>query len=183
MALNLSITFPCKPYVRCFIEQNYGIPIRFYRDKGLMTIIRLLLSRQDSSDDYRPINPNIYCDKVTFHINEHDYNHYGGIFSNRAIMDINLYFEGKVKLLMRSWISAQHTYGMAAIEAVKQFQDVFGYPENVWKAESIYKDCQRNGVFDPEPRKLLKQEIHKIILCQMSKNRTVTKLGLSEYNI
>lgn len=181
MPYNFSVKFPCKTYVRCFIEQNYGKPVRFYRDKSLMVIIRLLLSRRSSNLDYRPINRGIYSDSVTFWINEKDYAHHGCELSNQAIMDLNKYFEGKVKNLMRSWCATQHSFGLPAVECVKEFQERFGFPEHIWKFESIYKDCQRNHVFGRNLRERLREEIHHIILSQMSDNRTITQLARSTY--
>lgn len=175
MPYNFTVTLPCKPYVKCFIEQNYGKPVRFYRDKGLMVIVRLLLTRKDTKLDFRPINKGVYCDELNFQINENDFNHYGCILSNQAIMDLNKYFEDKVKNLMRSWCASQHAFGISAVDCVKAFQTKFGFPEHVWKFESIYKDCQRNNVFEKETDRLLSEKIHKIILSQMSKNRTITQ--------
>lgn len=181
MAFSFSITFPAKPYVRLFIEQNYGTPIRFYRDKGLMVTIRLMLQKRDTSLDYRALNRDVYSDTVTFYINEIDYNHYGGFLSNQAVMDINQYFEQKVKTFMRTWCSAQHFYGMTAIGAVKNFQQRFGFPEHIWKAESIYKDCQRNNIFSRDKEMLMEQKITEIILSQMSRNRTITTQAKNVY--
>jgi hypothetical protein len=175
MAFSFSVTFSAKPYVRLFIEQNYGTPVRFYRDKAIMSLIRLMLQKKDTSLQYRPINKDIYSETVTFHLNETDYNHYGGFLSNQAIMDINRYFEQKVRMFMRSWCAAQYFYGMSAIDTVKSFQQRFGFPEHIWKAESIYKDCQRNNIFSQEKNSLMEQKITEIILSQLSKNRTITQ--------
>ncbi|MDR3142970.1 MAG: hypothetical protein LBU37_14760 [Tannerellaceae bacterium] len=175
MAFNFSVTFPSKPYVRLFIEQNYGNPVRFYRDKAIMSLIRLMLQKKDTSLQYRPVNKDIYSDTVTFYLNETDYNHYGDFLSNQAIMDINRHFEQKVRMLMRSWCSAQYFYGMPAIDTVKYFQERFGYPEHIWKAESMYKDCQRNNIFSQEKNLLMEQKITEIILSQLSRNRTITQ--------
>ncbi|WP_099463377.1 hypothetical protein [Parabacteroides provencensis] len=174
MPYNFTVTLPCKPYVKCFIEQNYGKPVRFYRDKGVMVIVRLLLMRNSKNLEYRPINKEVYPEVLTFQINEKDYEHYGCYLSNQAIMDLNKYFESKVKTLMRSWCASQHSFGMPAVECVNAFQSKFGFPEHIWKFESIYKDCQRNNVFEKETDRLLSEKIHKIILSQMSKNRTIT---------
>lgn len=177
MPYNFTVTLPCKPYVKCFIEQNYGKPVRFYRDKEVMVIVRLLLSRKDSKLNFRSINKDVYSDEVTFQINENDYNHYGCILSNQGVMDLHKYFESKVKHLMRSWCASQFAFGLSAVDCVKSFQNKFGYPEHIWKFESIYKDCQRKGVFIKDTEKLLSEQIHKIILSQMSRNRTITQQG------
>lgn len=181
MSIYVNIELPVKPYVRCFIEHNFDIPVRFYKDKAAMSFVRLLLEKNDHKSDYRPINKNIYSDCLKFQINESDLNHYGCHLSNQAILDLNNFFETKAKEMMRSWIAAEHAFGMPANECVKEFQRKFGFPQSVWKAESIYKDCQRNNIFNPELKKQLEQRIHLIVLSQLSKNRTITKLGKATY--
>ena len=167
------------PHVKCFIEQNYNNPTSFNRDKKLMSMIRLHLQKNDSRYNYRPLNRDVYSSNVDFKINESDFNHYGHQLSNYAIMEINKYFENKLKHLMRTWCSAQFLYGTSAVDCVREFQLRFGYSENIWKFESIYKDCQRNNVFVKETG--LSQQIHKIVLSQMSKNRTLTQFGKNCY--
>lgn len=179
MPYNFTVTFPCKPYVRVFIEQNYGKPVRFAKDKGLMVIIRLLLQRKQTNR--WPINLNVYTDNVSFTINEYDYNHFGGELNECAVIELNNYFENKVKTMMRTWCKTMHDYGKPAKECVLMFQSKFGYPEHIWKFESIYKDCQRNDVFDKDFDKVMTEKIHKIFLRQMSRNRTITQRAIQVY--
>lgn len=109
MAITFSVELPCKPNVKVFIEQNYGQPVRFNKDKTLMALIRTLLERNDSRLNWRPINRSIFSDKVTFYISEYDFRQYGGSLSHQAIMDLNRLFDSRAKALMRS-ISIQALY-------------------------------------------------------------------------
>ncbi len=169
MAITFSVELPCKPNVKVFIEQNYGSPVRFNKDKTLMALIRTLLEKNDSRLNWRPINRSIFSETVIFYISDYDFRQYGGYLSHQAIMDLNRLFDSRVKALMRSWCSTQYAFGKSKFESIRAFQDKFGFSEDVWSFETIKKDCQRNNVFVNETKKLIESEFHKIIIAQMSR--------------
>lgn len=181
MPLKFSITFPCKPYTRVFIEQNYGTPVRFYRDKGTMTLIRLGLSRKDTHNNHLTASAYTYPDQVTFYLTEDDYNRYGGELTYNTIQFINQLFEDRAKKMMLSFCSAQYSYGMKPFESILLFQEKFGFPEEVWKFESIYKHCQRNNAFKKTFRTEMEDRISKIVLENLSAERTITTQGKCIY--
>ena len=181
MAITFSVELPCKPNVKVFIEQNYGQPVRFNKDKTLTALIRTLLEKKDSRLKWRGINASVFSEKVIFYISEYDFNLYGGYLSAQAIMDLNRIFDTRAKTLMRSWCSAQYSYGKTAVECVKTFQERFGFTEDIWKFESIIKDCKRNNVFDSDTNKLIENKIHNLIIAQMSGNRTITNQAKQYY--
>ena len=161
MPYNFSITFPCKPYTRVFIEQNYGKPVRFYKDKGVMTLVRLGLSRKDLTED--------------------DYNRYGGELTYNSILFLNQLFEDRTKKMMLAFCSAQYTYGMKPFDTISLFQEKFGFTEQIWKFESIYKHCQRNAAFKKTYRQEMQEKISKIVLEKLSAERTITNQAKITY--
>lgn len=181
MPLNFSITFPCKPYTRVFIEQNYGKPVRFYKDKGIMTLIRLGLSRKDPHNNHLSPSTDVYPDQVTFYVTEDDYNRYGGNLTYNTIQFLNQLFEDKAKKMMLSFCSAQFSYGMKPFDSILLFQEKFGFPEEIWKFDSIYKHCQRKHAFRKTYRSEMKDKIFQIVLEKLSAERTITKQGKITY--
>jgi hypothetical protein len=134
-----------------------------------MDIVRIYLKR-DSSDT--EINTNIYSESIEFVLNESDYNHHGSVLDRYAVTKLNALFENKAKTLMRSWCAAQYNYGLSAVDAVKAFQEKFGFSEEIWKAETIMKDCQRNNVFLRDISNMRIDSVHKIVLSHLSEKRT-----------
>lgn len=181
MALNFTMTFPCKPYTRVFIEQNYGRPVRFYKDKGVMTLLRLGLTRKDTHNNHLLLSSEVYCDNVTFFLSEDDFNRYGEELTYNSILFLNQLFEDKAKKMMLAWCSSQYAYGMKPFDTIKLFQEQFGYPEHIWKFESIYKHCQRNNAFKKEYRTEMQDRISKIVLEKLSAERTITKQAKMTY--
>lgn len=169
-----------KPHVKRFIEQNYSLPASFYKDKGTMFQIRLLLNRK-SNNNSRPVNTDIYSEEINIYLSEDDYNRYGGILSAREQLSFNNIFENRLRLFMTSWVGAQYFIGRNAGQCVADFQEKYGYPEEVWKFDCIYKYCQRNNVFMTSVKNALFEQISKIILEQMSKNRTLTNKAIDQY--
>lgn len=181
MSRYVSIKLPVKSYVKHFIEDNFSLPVRFYQDKFLMASIKNLLRKKPVSFNLDTFNVDVYSHNITFFINMTDFNRYGCYLDEAGILYINRYFENKIKTLMRSWCASQHAYGLPATICVREFQERFGFTEDIWKAESIYKDCQRNNVFNHDINHQLVNKIHDIILSEMSKNRTITNLALKLY--
>lgn len=179
--MNFTITSPCKPNVRVFIEQNYGKPVSFNKDKGVMLLFRLGLLRRSYHNDHRVINKDIYSDTVTFSVSEDDFNRYGGTLTYNAILYLNQVFEDRLKKMMLSWCSAQYSYGMKPFDTISLFQEKFGYPEDIWKFDSIYKHCQRNNAFTKEFRIEMHERISQIILEHLSAQRTITKQAKVTY--
>jgi hypothetical protein len=134
-----------------------------------MDTVRIYLKREGSDMD---INTNIYSGMIEFVLNESDYNHHGGVLDRYAVTKLNAIFENKVKTLMRAWCAAQYNYGLSAVDSVKAFQEKFGFTEEIWKTETIMKDCQRNNVFLREISNMRIDSVHKIVLSHLSEKRT-----------
>lgn len=181
MPYNFSITFPCKPYTRVFIEQNYGKPVRFYKDKGVMTLVRLGLSRKDRHNNHLTPSTKVFSDEVTFYLTEDDYNRYGGELTYNSILFLNQLFEDRTKKMMLAFCSAQYTYGMKPFDTISLFQEKFGFTEQIWKFESIYKHCQRNTAFKKTYRQEMQEKISKIVLEKLSAERTITNQAKITY--
>lgn len=179
--MTFTITFPCKPLVRVFIQQNYGSPAHLYKDKGVMALVRLGLSRKDCHNNHLAIHKDIYSDTVTLSVSEDDFNRYGGTLTYNTVLFLNQLFEDRLKKMMISWCSAQYSYGMKPFDTINKFQEKFGYPEEIWKFESIYKYCQRKNAFTKEFRNEMQERITKIILENLSAQRTITKQAKLTY--
>lgn len=140
------MTIPCKRYVKRFLEHNFGSPADLTRDAELYEDLRSRLvtpsRRRDSRVDYACLDK--YEDEVKIRIAEDDFYRYGWELTNTDIVRFNRRIELRVKLLMHSVVSSYLSMGIHLNMAVSYFQAKFDYGEDVWKKESIIKDCQRN---------------------------------------
>ena len=172
MANYVTIQLPVKPFVRHYVEQRFGSPARFYKDRGISSYLHALLGKVDRRLDFRGVNTSVYSEVLDIVLSVDTMERFGYSLSVRAVLDLNHYFEDSLKMLMRSWCAAQYAHGVPASLCVRLFQDTFGFADDIWKYEAIYKDCQRNDVFLKGHINNISNKIHELFLAQMSRNRT-----------
>ena len=188
MSLRFSITVFVKPRVKQFIKLNYGFPCSFYRDKNAMFQIRLLLSRTQNNarimnrNSFRPLKQDIYSEELKFYITEDDFNRFGAELSSASQIAFNNIFDNRLKLFMTSWVYTQYCLGRNISICIQEFQERFLHTEEIWKFEAIYKYCQRNHIFNSNIRRNeICEQLSKIVLAQMSKNRTLSQKCIETY--
>lgn len=176
------ISIPVKPYVKRFLELNYGDPVQFHADKADYAILRECLS------DSRRFDANYndflctYRDTVTVLLSERDFYRCGWEMSKTNIVKFGLHFENRAKILMRSIIGIYHGLGLPVHVSINKFQDRFYFDENVWPYGSIKKDFYRNGTahqidFDNE----IFNKVEKIVMTNLSKNGTISPSLIKDY--
>lgn len=176
MPSKFSITIPCKPYTKRFLEYNYGIPVDFTRDQTLYPNFREKLKRKSTRHDnaYTSLSLDKYCAKVEVKINEDDFYNHGWELTITEIVRFNREIEGRAKLFMYLIVSARISFGMNVIDAVKDFQDKFGFTEEIWPTDSIVRDCRRNmTVHKNEMIDNVSELIDKIIVEKLSEKGTI----------
>jgi len=165
-----------KPYVHHFLTSNFGNPADISTDKQLYSLFRRCLKKPSSRfrTKYDSLSMLRYSEKSQIIITEDDFYRYGWEMSKTDMVYFGRELENRVKFLMRSMVSMYLTF-MTQKNAILQFQESFGYNEEIWSYDSIKKDFFRNG---PNHRINLMEEItiksEHIILGNLSDLGTIS---------
>jgi len=172
-----SINLPCKPYVRRFLELNYGSPVDFTKDKTLYIEFRNKLERNLKHNDvyYGKLKMCRYTSTVEIKITESDFYRYGWELSKTEMVNFNTVIESRVKIFMYIIVSTRLSFGKSLTDCVSYFQDKYGFPEEVWPKESIIKDCNRNlTVTKNDIVDNISSLIDKITIAKLSEKKTIS---------
>lgn len=176
------VSVPVKPYVKVFLETNFGSPVEFTTSED-NKFFRNLLKRLDSRDDKKyPDVLHHYTETVEVLISEDTFYRYGWELTKTGIVNFGLNFENRAKTMMRTWVGVMRSVGFPQNTTINNFQERFLFSENEWSYDTIKKDMLRNGfwkhfgfdfaIFDI---------IHKIVLENLYKKGTISKKGLNVY--
>lgn len=180
----LTVDLPCKPYVKRFIEQNFGSPADFSRDGELYEYFRSKLVRNSIRQDrlYSKYNLDKYSESIKVIVTSDDFYRFGWEMSTTDTVRLNKKLECRVKLLAHMVISSQMVSGRGLTSSVDYFQMNFGFTEDVWKKESIIKECQRNMSMDKQAfPKNMAASLQRTVLDKLSVVDVVSKKGKKKY--
>jgi hypothetical protein len=178
-----TITIPVKPYVKRFIEINYGLPADFTNDPQTNKFFQELLRKPNSTYDKK--YPDVICTYTTeieVLISEHDFYRYGWELTKTDIVAFGKRFEDRAKVMMRSVVGVNIGLGLPINKSIERFQDRFLFCEDTWRYEAIKKDFYRNGqveLVDFDNEIFLK--IEKIIMRNLYDLGTVSKKAINDY--
>ncbi len=180
------VNFPCKPYVKRFLEINYGdseslggnSSIDISKDKALYAEFQQKLKNKSFRFESR-LNTYAferYSDGVNIKITQDDFYRYGWELTKTDIVYLNSIFEGRCKVLMYTAVGIRVAIGMNLTNSIELFQDKFMFTEDIWQKDSIYKDCRRNlHVGKNEIAESISEIIDKITLETLSRNKTISR--------
>lgn len=135
-----------KPYVRRFLEMNYGYPIVFTDDTAANRFFLKLLSKPSTlRDNAYSDQLCTYTEEVEVVISEHVFFRNGWELTKTDTVAFGRYFEDRVKVFMRSFVGLYRSIGLPLKESILKFQDRFGFDEDTWSYQTIKKDFYRNG--------------------------------------
>jgi hypothetical protein len=168
------IEIPCKLYIRAYIEHNCGSPADLFQLPGLVCELKNGLKRKISNRENEALAR--YTEKVKVIIPNDIFYRYGWEMNKESQMAFNRIAEIQVKFLMRQYITLNRAMGATLTESIKSFQDKFGFQDCVWNFDSIKKDFYRNGgVIQYKTIKILREEMNKIFLAEMSRLGTISR--------
>ncbi|MDR2086526.1 MAG: hypothetical protein LBP72_05065 [Dysgonamonadaceae bacterium] len=139
------LKFPCKPYIRRYLEITFGNPAELSKDKVLYDVFRLKLRKKSYRYDrgqYRTLSK--YTDSIDIKIGRDDFYRYGWELSRTDIVAFNILLEGRVKLLLYKTISLYRAFNYPLTKSIAIFQQKYGFTEEDWPAESVRRECRRN---------------------------------------
>jgi hypothetical protein len=178
-----TVTLPVKPYVKRFLEINYGDPVELKCDQKLYNYLRRCLIKPRTTYDntrYSKFSM-FYTDNVNIVISEDDFYRYGWELSKTDIVAFGREIEANAKFFMKNIVSFYCSH-MDFSRAVKLFQDKYGFTEDIWQYDSIVKEFQRNGLkFKIDFTIEITEKIEKIILLNLSEKRTLSTQMVNKY--
>jgi hypothetical protein len=177
-----NITIPVKPYVKRFLDLNYGDPVYFHQDRDEYRVLRECLKNSRRYDSRYQEELKSYSLEAVLVISERDFYHFGWEMTKTNIVYLGTYIEMKAKTLMRSMIGIYHGLGLPISSSIHKFQDRFFYDDDVWPYQSIKKDYYRHGVnelinFDNE----IFLKVEKIVLTNLYKKGTISHSMLTDH--
>ena len=149
--MNFTVTVPVKPYVKRFIENNYGCPVDFRNHPRENEMFRRMLKKpcRDGENKFvHGTSPN--ATSVEILVPGRSFDRYGWELSKTDTVRFGKHFEARAKLLMRTAVGTYVSFGAPTNIAIAKFQERFNMEEEYWPWESILKDFMRfrknNGI-------------------------------------
>jgi hypothetical protein len=180
MSNQFTIKVPCKKYVKAYLEINCGTPVNLQHLPDLLDEFRRGLARKPCHRETSDLA--VFKDLVTVIIPPDMFYRYGWELNKENVLDFNRKVEMKVKFFMRQYVIVNKSLGTPVANCIREFQEGFGFTEQVWSYESIKKDFDRHGC-GPQMKIIreLKVEMNKILLDNLSDLGTISKKLKKEY--
>lgn len=180
--MNFIVTVPVKPYVKRFLESNFGDPVNFIkhpREKDLF--YRMLKRPNNHRNTMYKEDMNKLSGNVSVLISESCFYRHGWELSKTDTIAFGKHFERNAKMVMRTVVGTYISFGMPINEAIISFQEVFKMEEEYWSFDSIKKDFFRYKInHQMNFRQYAYQHLEKLILLNMSNAGILTKAIIRE---
>lgn len=165
-----TVELPCKPYVKRFLEINFGDPVNLAPDKELNAKFRTCLSRQCSRYETRigTLSEELYRESAKIVISNDEFNRFGWEITQTETVEFGRTVERRTKFMMRMFVSYYSTL-MEERQAVLYFQEKFGFSEDIWSYDSILKDYRRNRPERMDVSRDIYFKIEKMISANLKK--------------
>ena len=132
-----------KPYTKAYLENNYGNPADIRQDPELNDMVTMML-REGSTRLDKIISSNFPA-TVELRITKDTFFRYGFTLTKTETLKLNSFLEKRIKFLAHIHIAYHQSLGYSVAKCIRDFQETFGFPEDVWGYDSIKKDFDRNG--------------------------------------
>lgn len=161
-----------KPYVKKYLENNFGSPVDLRTKEGNMFYDLLQLSLQRPLHAFKRRNqPNTFLTAETrIVIDEDTFHRYGFDMNKKNMMRFNAFIEKHIKLQARIYIGFNRSLGVPVSVSIPKFQETFGFTEDDFPYDTIKKDFDRNGDFiNFDMLTQFKENLSTMLLEQLSK--------------
>jgi hypothetical protein len=178
-----TVSIPVKPYVKRFLDINFGLPVDFTQNAHAHKHFQSLFKNPNTSQDKKyPDHICTYTELVEVVISEHDFYRYGWELTKTNTIAFGRYYEERAKAMMRTYIGVNISLGLPINKSILKFQNRFVFEEEVWHYEAIKKDLYRNGKvelidFNDE----IFKKIEKIVLRNLYDLGTLSQQAIKEY--
>lgn len=183
--MNFNVQIPIKPYVKRFVENNYGSPADFRRHPRENEMFRRMLTKPcHEKDGMYSDDLEKQCVRLQVVLSERDFFRSGWELSKTDIIAFGKYFERNAKWLMRSVVSTYISFGMQEYNAITKFQKRFNMEEEYWPFDSIKKDFYRyKSKNDIDFNHYAFQHLERLILVNMTTAGAITNLVLQNHSL
>ena len=138
------VTIPVKPYVKRFVELNYGLPADFTKHPEIHKEVCRSLKKPCTHRDNQFENKLCtYTETLEIVISQRDFYRYGWEFSRTDIVSFGKSFETTIKCNMHNTVNIYRGVGLSIKESIIKFQDHYSMEEEYWSYESIKKEYYR----------------------------------------
>ena len=169
-----TIKVAVKPYVKAYLENNFGTPIDFRKDSELTGIVNLMLRAGSAHLDN--IVSAKFAETVEIRISKDTFFRHGFTLTKTDTIRFNSFLEKRLKYYARLYISYHNSLGFSITKCIRDFQDTFGFSEDVWSYDSIKKDFDRHGA--PVGKNIImnfQAELSKVFMEKLSELGTTLK--------
>lgn len=183
--MNFTITVPVKPYVKRFLENNYGSPVNFRnhpREKDFF--IRMLHRPAKEYETRYNLVMTKFSTSVSVEISENCFYRHGWEISRTDTVAFGKYFERNAKMIMRTMVGTYISFGMPISEAILTFQEHFNLQEEYWTFDSIKRDFFRYKILNEiDFKEYAFQHLEKLVILNMSGAGILSKSSVNKINI
>jgi hypothetical protein len=185
MADQFYLIVACKPYVKRFLEINFGNPVDLSGDIMLRTMIRQSLKKPDKKFDKILGEMSCrYCETIRVKISDDEFYRYGWELWKSDTVKFGKEIESRVKFMMRTLVAVNLSLNGSIKMSIIHFQDRFEFQEDVWPYDTIKKEFFRNGIHDQiDFNDEIFNKLENIIMVNLSKKGTVLPQALKHYEI
>jgi hypothetical protein len=181
--MKFNVTVPVKPYVKRFLENNYGTPIDFKNHPRENEMFKRMLKKPcyDQEHKYNCEMFKYVCNAEIV-INDRDFYRHGWELSKTDIISFGKFFERNAKFLMRQVVSSYVSFGTPVNIAIARFQARFNFEEEYWPLDSIQKDFYRFAVNNEiDFNKYAFEHLERLILVNMETTGYITNTPVKSH--
>lgn len=139
-----TLEIPVKPYIKNYLERNFGDPVNFSGVRGVNDFFVLLLEKQNGRRDKQTTLCG-YTQTVTVVITRDTFYRYGWNLSATAVVSFNALFEYLIKTRTRDIVGVKSRDAKIKVApAIRQMQYELEFPEDNLSFDAVKKDIQRH---------------------------------------
>ena len=179
--MNYFVSVPVKPYVRRFLENNYGSPVDFRNHPRENEMFRRMLKKPCYDNEHKYRNKSTkHTTTVDIVVSERDFSRHGWEITKTDMVSLGRYFERNAKLLMRSVVSTYISFGIPVNVAINTFQNRFAMEEEYWTFDGIKKDFFRYKVKNRiDFNRFAFQHLENLVLVNIANAGVITREAMN----
>ena len=124
--LRFTVQVPVKPYVKHFVNLNYGSPVNFSYFPEENYFFQRLLKEPSNRRDCQTNDLLVrYTEILEILISEDDFYRFGWELTKTNILVFGKFFEQRAKFFMRNIVGVYHGLGLPIYQSIIKFQKTF----------------------------------------------------------
>lgn len=183
MSNQFHIDVKVKPYVRQYLINNCGNPADLTLLPKVNEIFKKLIRKPLLRFESLPLPADECYVRIVF--SSDMFYRYGWEMTRSGMLQFNNEIERDIKFIMRTYIAQRAALGFTIAKCIRDFQDRFNFPEEVWSFDAIKKDMDRNtdSKRSDDVDNFIKQmdaTLHRVFMKNLSCLGTISKKHRNE---